>query len=193
MSQLSTSEKLMLAAIELMAEKGYEATTTREIAAAAGFNEVTLFRHFGSKQNLLEAAFERYHYAAEMTQLFEQQLSWELQKDLLLISQTYHRIMNRNRKLIEIAQKGGSQLPKQVREKAHRHPQQFKKLLTNYFQTMAKQGKVIDTNHEILALSYMWMNYGAFTTKLNNSQPADEILDEFIQESVQLFARGLTP
>jgi AcrR family transcriptional regulator len=98
--QLNTSDKLLLAAIDLMAEKGYHATTTKEIAAAAGVNEVTLFRHFGSKQKLLEAAFDKYHYGDEMTKLFREKLVWELQTDLLLISRTYHTIMARNRKMI---------------------------------------------------------------------------------------------
>lgn len=70
----STSDKILMTAIGLMAEKGYAGTTTKEIAAAAGVNEVTLFRHFGTKQKLLEVAFERYSYADEMTKVFEESL-----------------------------------------------------------------------------------------------------------------------
>ncbi|UUZ81844.1 TetR/AcrR family transcriptional regulator [Paenibacillus sp. P26] len=47
---VSTGDKLILAAIDLIAEQGYDGTTTKEIASAAGVSEVTLFRHFGSKQ-----------------------------------------------------------------------------------------------------------------------------------------------
>lgn len=190
---LSTSEKLLLAAIELMAEKGYESTTTKEIAVAAGVNEVTLFRHFGSKQKLLEAAFDRYHYGDEMTKLFNEKLTFELKPDLLLISRTYHQIMNRNRKLIEIAQKGSSSLPDEVRERAHRHPEQLKKLLAAYFITMSEQGKIIQSNPELQAWSFMWMNYGAFTSKLGLGSYSTLTLEAFIEESVQIFARGLTP
>lgn len=67
-SSISNSDKLLLAAIDLIASKGYKGVTTQEIAAAAGFSEKTLFRHFGSKQNLLEAAFDRFHYAEENDQ-----------------------------------------------------------------------------------------------------------------------------
>jgi len=42
----------MQAASDLFANKGYAGTTTRSIAETAGVNEVTLFRHFGSKENL---------------------------------------------------------------------------------------------------------------------------------------------
>ena len=189
----STDEKLLSAAIELMAEKGYDGTTTREIAALAGVNEVTLFRHFGSKQKLLEAAFDRYHYADEMTKLFREQLTWDLKTDLLLISRTYHRIMNRNRKLIQIAHKAGNTLPDEVHRRALRHPQQLKQLLTEYFTAMADRGHIIRSRPELLALSFMWMNYGAFTSKLSDDPDSDVKLDDFIEESVMLFARALTP
>jgi AcrR family transcriptional regulator len=192
-SHQSTSDKILLAAIDLMAEKGYDGTTTKEIAAVAGVNEVTLFRHFGSKQKLLAAAFDRYHYAEEMTKLFRERLTWELQADLLLISRTYHRIMNRNRKLIQIAHKGGSTLSDEVHERSLRHPQQLKLLLTEYFTAMAERGKVIRSRPELQALSFMWMNYGAFVSKLGEEPGPGVTLDNFIEESVMLFARALTP
>ena len=192
-NQQSTSDKILLAAIDLMAEKGYNGTTTKEIAAYAGVNEVTLFRHFGSKQKLLEAAFDRFHYAEEMTKLFRERLTGELHADLLLISRTYHRIMNRNRKLLEIAHKGGNTLPDEVHARALRHPQQLKQLLTDYFTAMAERGLVVKSRPDLLALSFMWMNYGAFISKLSENPGSGVTLDDFIEESVMLFARGLTP
>ncbi len=185
----STGDKILLAAIDLMADKGYDSTTTKEIASAAGVNEVTLFRHFGTKQKLLQIAVSRYHYAEEMTKLFNGALKGELHSDLLTISRTYHKIMNRNRKLLLIVQKGGSNLPEEVYEEAGRHPQQLKNLLTKYLIDMSDQHKVLKTsNPEMQALSFMWMNRGAFNGNLN-----EERLNEFIEESVRLFARALTP
>ena len=50
-----TREKLLAAAARVFARCGLEGATTREIAREAGVNEVTLFRHFQSKDNLLAA------------------------------------------------------------------------------------------------------------------------------------------
>jgi AcrR family transcriptional regulator len=55
----SSRERLIEAAAELFAKKGLTAATTREIAQAAGVNEVTLFRLFQNKQKLLESVLER--------------------------------------------------------------------------------------------------------------------------------------
>lgn len=51
-------EKILHAATELYAETGFHGTTTRQIAQRAGVNEVTLFRHFGSKTALLHEAIQ---------------------------------------------------------------------------------------------------------------------------------------
>jgi len=55
-SGAQTRERLLGAAGAAFARRGYGATTTAEIAAAAGCSEPTLFKHFGSKQALLVAA-----------------------------------------------------------------------------------------------------------------------------------------
>lgn len=51
-------ERLLKAAKTLLAECGYEATSTSIMCRLAGTNESQLVKHFGSKQGLLEASFE---------------------------------------------------------------------------------------------------------------------------------------
>lgn len=60
----STEDRLLQAAREVFEEEGFRGATTRRIAARAGVNEVTLFRHFASKEELIAAALERRHAAA---------------------------------------------------------------------------------------------------------------------------------
>jgi AcrR family transcriptional regulator len=47
---------ILAAARELFARRGYQATTTRDVATEAGVNEAMIYRHFGTKSNLFEAA-----------------------------------------------------------------------------------------------------------------------------------------
>jgi AcrR family transcriptional regulator len=51
-------EQILDAAIRLFAQKGFRGTTTKEIALAAGVNEVTIFRHFANKYGLYAAILE---------------------------------------------------------------------------------------------------------------------------------------
>ncbi len=53
---MEVRDKILKAATELYAETGFRGTTTRQIAQLAGVNEITVFRHFGSKTALLHEA-----------------------------------------------------------------------------------------------------------------------------------------
>lgn len=192
-NNLSNDDKLLLAAINLIAEKGYNGTSTQEIATEAGLSEKTLFRRFGSKQNLLEMAFNRFHYTEEMTKLFNEKLVWDLHSDLLLISRTYHEIMNHNRKMIMISIKEEGNLPG-FRERTQKHPRQLLDILTNYFSGMYEKGKLIQTDPELQALSFIMMNFGAFMNNLDANDNFPTVsLEAFIMESVKTFTRALTP
>jgi len=48
-----TRDRLLTTALELFAERGYDATSVGEIATRAGVTEMTFFRHFPSKASLL--------------------------------------------------------------------------------------------------------------------------------------------
>jgi AcrR family transcriptional regulator len=56
---MTVRDELLSAAARVYAEAGYRGATTRRIALAAGVNEITLFRHFGSKDALLREALAR--------------------------------------------------------------------------------------------------------------------------------------
>lgn len=51
-------QKILKTAIRLFAQNGFRGTTTKEIALAAGVNEVTIFRHFATKQDLYAAILD---------------------------------------------------------------------------------------------------------------------------------------
>ncbi|MGH7517107.1 MAG: TetR/AcrR family transcriptional regulator [Gemmatimonadales bacterium] len=53
-----TRHRLIEVTARLFAEAGYHGTTTRRIAQEAALNEVTLFRHFGSKDALIREALQ---------------------------------------------------------------------------------------------------------------------------------------
>lgn len=55
---MSTRQALIDATLVLLGEHGYRGTTTRGIAEQAGVSEVTVFRHFGSKADLVAVALE---------------------------------------------------------------------------------------------------------------------------------------
>ena len=51
-------DRILEAAAQVYSETGFRGATTRRIAERAGVNEITLFRHFGSKTRLLHEAIQ---------------------------------------------------------------------------------------------------------------------------------------
>src|ERR1700720_415329 len=70
-----TRERLLDAAAETFARDGIRGATTREIVRQAGVNEVTLFRHFKSKEQLLREVLRR-GLASEVA-IMDQHSSWK--------------------------------------------------------------------------------------------------------------------
>lgn len=50
----NTSEKIIKATLRVLEREGFEKATTKKIAAEAGVNEITIFRKFENKKNLIE-------------------------------------------------------------------------------------------------------------------------------------------
>ncbi len=82
-----TSEAIFAAALEVFAEEGVRGSTTREIARRAGVNEVTLFRKFGSKKQLLHDAISARADAALQSVRF----TGDVEADLVKLASEYHR------------------------------------------------------------------------------------------------------
>jgi AcrR family transcriptional regulator len=65
----ATREAILSAALEAYSKHGFRGATTRRIAEAAGVNEVTIFRHFGSKEALLGEALRTLPAAEQVAPL----------------------------------------------------------------------------------------------------------------------------
>lgn len=60
-ADVSAPERLLTAAVETFGERGYHATTTREIAEHAGMSSAGMYIHFPSKQEILYQVARRGH------------------------------------------------------------------------------------------------------------------------------------
>jgi len=62
----SARERILDSGLHLFAEKGFTGATTKDISANAGVNEVTLFRHFGSKKALFASVIQERSHLGEI-------------------------------------------------------------------------------------------------------------------------------
>jgi AcrR family transcriptional regulator len=64
-------DEILSAAAGVFAQHGFRGSTTRRIADAAGVNEITIFRQFGSKEALIREAMQHLTQAVQLEQLPE--------------------------------------------------------------------------------------------------------------------------
>lgn len=59
MGEKNTKEKIMEEALKLFARSGYKGTSMNEIAAQIGVSKAALYKHYSSKQEILDSIVER--------------------------------------------------------------------------------------------------------------------------------------
>ncbi|GEM_PF-147016 len=193
LSSLSTSERILDAAIQLVSEKGYAAATTRSIAELAGVNEVTVFRHFGNKRGILKAIIDRFSYGPVFQKTIQFDITYDLETDLLHFSKKYFQTMLPVKDLVLIAFKEAGTFP-EIDEEIANVPRFLKEQLAGYFQEMKKRGRLLDINEEAASLSFIALNLGHFISYIRIGSKVTELdIQQQLKISVSIFSRGLTP
>lgn len=186
-----TREHILQAAARVFSEKGYTGATTRAIAAEAGVNEVTLFRHFGSKMNILLAAIDRFSAVSDLEAAFEGQLTGDYRQDLLRIGSHFLAMMNRNRKQILMTMCEAQRLPK-VRKVIAQPPARQREMLGKYLRQQIKRGVVRDLpNPELVAGLFfgMFFEYSIGQTLADPSAPQIPP-EDVVAQLVDIFVQG---
>jgi AcrR family transcriptional regulator len=99
-SPADTRQRLLAAAARVYGRDGLNGATTRAIADEAGVNEVTLFRHFHSKDKLLAAVVGENFGAVSPTQAPLPALTGDLRADVLALARHYEALFTENLPLI---------------------------------------------------------------------------------------------
>lgn len=195
LSRLGTRERILEAAISLFGEKGYTATSTREIAERAQVNTITLFRHFNSKENLFrEAVLVRLSTGNVLEPAQWIQLSTgDLRNDLKQLATKYLQIMKSRIDSIWISLIESRQNPEvsrlimQVTSKLEHH-------LTEYLEDLHGKGRIPKTNFQLFASMFygtlfQYVIYSCLPA-VNESKHMDE--EELVNMCVDLYSLGLT-
>ena len=76
MSGSDRRNQLLETALEVFSRKGFEGTTTKEVAAAAGVTEAIIFRHFPTKQALYTAVLDHHVESGELQDWLTEIRGW---------------------------------------------------------------------------------------------------------------------
>ncbi|MDD3048988.1 MAG: TetR/AcrR family transcriptional regulator [Bacilli bacterium] len=184
---MNTVEKIINAALKLFAEKGFKDTTTKEIASACGYNEITLFRYFKTKEDLFRQSIIYHLKDINIKEVFNE-CENNLEKDLKKILNHWSSVLYDNQDSFNAIVKKNKEFIKEIDFKSIELPFfiEFKKYLDN----MIKLKKV---NKEFKYLPDIILNsmFGILHFCLSFNKTKDELII-LINEYVEIICKGIS-
>lgn len=184
-------ERLLQAAEALFAERGYQRSSTRAIAGRAGVNEVTLFRIFGSKLQLLQAVIDN-AAPAGLSTLQTNQPGGEYRADLLRLAHDEVANAQARRRLVRLLLCEAIHLP-ELHAAVVAGAQRNRIQLGNYFRDRIAAGAVrAELDPHVLAEAFFSLtsSYVLQATLLDTPDDAGQPLEQLIEQFVGIFVRG---
>lgn len=186
-----TSQKIIDAAMTLVRDKGYVATTTKEIARIAGVNECTLFRKFESKKDIVLQGANQTGWRANVTPEIFENVTWDLRKDLEMFMRAYIDRMTPDFVNLSIGLRA-PQLYEETKQLIMKVPQAFLMTFTDYLNKMCMMGKIPEKDFQTLALTVFSATFGYTFLHASFGKELTEIeKDKYVKESVQMFVKGI--
>lgn len=186
-----TSQKIIDAAMTLVRDKGYVATTTKEIAKVAGVNECTLFRKFESKKDIVLQGVKQAQWRADVTPEIFENVQWDLQTDMEMFMRAYMDRMTPDFVNLSIGLRA-PQLYEETSSFIMKVPQAFLSSFTEYLVKMYEMGKMPEVDFEALALTVFSSTFGYTFLKASFGDELSKVeKDRYIKNSVQVFIKGL--
>ena len=181
-----TSQKIIDAAMMLVRDNGYVATTTKAIAKAAGVNECTLFRKFKNKKDIVLQGVSQAGWRANITTEIFENVQWDLQADIEMFMKAYMDRMTPDFVNLSIGLRA-PQLYEETSALIMKVPQAFLSSFTQYLNQMFVLGKIPKADFDALALTVFSSTFGyTFLNASFGNELSKVEKDEYIKSSVRL-------
>ena len=188
-----TEQKIVDATIFLLDKEGMNGTTTKKIAKKAEVIEVTVFRKFKSKDNLLKIAKIYYsdYFLEKISDIFINYEDTDLESLLKHIWGKLVNFLDNNLDIIKIALDELMSNPEEEKIFS-KFSDEVLKNLTNIFQEQIDKGKIRKINPSAAALTVFsviveGIIFWKFESKVSNDD-TNKYLDDFLD----IFINGIT-
>ena len=186
-------DRALDAALKAFGEKGFDGTTTKEIADSAGVNEVTLFRLFKSKKGLFAAVIAERSPLAEVKRVVSVDTGKTIDEQITDNATAVLQILRTNRHLFMVLLGDAWRHPK---TRAMIHELAFAKgleLVRDFIAHQMDQGRLRRGDPMVVARGLMGMVQAYFITTelLGGKRPSPEEDEKVIRGFVSLFLDGV--
>lgn len=188
-----TEQKIVDATIFLLDKEGMNGTTTKKIAKKAEVSEVTVFRKFKSKDNLLKIAKIYYsdYFLEKISDIFTNYEDTDLE---LLLKNTWWKLVNfldNNLDIIKIALDELMSSPEEEKMFS-KFSDEVLKNLTNIFQEQIDKGKIRKINPSAAALTVFSVIVEGIIFWKFESKVSNDDINKYLDDFLDIFINGIT-
>jgi AcrR family transcriptional regulator len=186
-----TKQKIIDATMELIKEKGYVATTTKDIAKRSHVNECTIFRKFDGKKDIVLSGMEQEKWRANVSPAVFRDVKWELQPDLEMFMRNYLERVTQDFVSLSVGLRA-PQIYEETKPYIMKIPEAFLQSLVSYFEQMHQKGKIGSYDFEALAMTMFSATFGFTFLKASFGDDLTGVKqEEYIKNSISLFLTGI--
>ena len=188
-----TEQKIVDATIYLLDKEGMNGTTTKKIAKKAEVSEVTVFRKFKSKDNLLKIAKIYYsdYFLEKISDIFTNYEDTDLES---LLKNTWWKLVNfldNNLDIIKIALDELMSSPEEEKMFS-KFSDEVLKNLTNIFQEQIDKGKIRKINPSAAALTVFSVIVEGIIFWKFESKVSNDDINKYLDDFLDIFINGIT-
>lgn len=187
-----TRERILDTAMGLFSTRGYAGATTREIAHQAGVAEVTLFRHFASKEKLFEAVIAHYSALPGLKSFLPRALEMPYEEALVGMANLFLDTLIQIKDWIRIMHSEVQRSPDKLLMIYHSFLDEIFEVFASYFRELQKRGILRDFDPDLGARVFHSMFYCFFNMEelLGRKQYRPTDRAKAVREFVSLFISG---
>jgi AcrR family transcriptional regulator len=192
MKKKTTEQRLLDATLKLISEKGYLGSTTREIAQEAGVTELTLFRHFGTKEKLFEALLRNHTFLPRLKELLPELEGLSYGDSLRQIASRFLLSLKERKSMVKIMYSEGTIYPEKIKKLYNRFADDLRLTLASYFRGLQKKGLLRTVSPEMAAQMFLGMLFSYFRTEeiMREGGMKKQTMEKNIKEFVDIFMFG---
>jgi AcrR family transcriptional regulator len=193
MTKVNTKQQLLEATLKLISEKGYLGATTREIAQEAGVTELTLFRHFGSKELLFEELLKTYTFLPKLKELLPELDGLPVHDALATIAERFLLSLKERKAMVKIMYSEVTIYPEKIREVYNKFVEAMRGTLASYFGTLRERG-ILKNNisPDMAAKVFFWVLVSYFRAEeiMRPGGMKKNAMEKQIREIIDIFSHG---
>ena len=188
-----TEQKIVDATIFLLDKEGMNSTTTKKIAKKAEVSEVTVFRKFKSKDNLLKIAKIYYsdYFLEKISDIFTNYEDTDLESLLKHIWGKLVNFLDNNLDIIKIALDELMSNPEEEKIFS-KFSDEVLKNLTNIFQEQIDKGKIRKINPSAAALTVFSVIFEGIIFCKFESKVSNDDTNKYLDDFLDIFINGIT-